>query len=86
MFREYIVDGSGQYPPKKLDMGWLVKFRLDMACESSGLRGKSRLWVVSFFQNNINKRTESSFLIRLISYPAHFLFGSKTFDFYAVGS
>ncbi len=30
-------------PPQKLDMDWLVKFRLDMACESSGLRGKSRL-------------------------------------------
>ena len=43
LFREYIVDGGGQYPPKKLDMDWLVKFRLDMACASSGLRGKSRL-------------------------------------------
>ena len=43
MFREYLVDGGVQYPHKKLDMGWLVKFRLDMACGSSGLRAKSRL-------------------------------------------
>ena len=43
LFRGYVVDGGGQYPPKKLDMDWLVKFRLDMACGSSGLKGKSRL-------------------------------------------
>ena len=31
LFGECVVDGGGQYPPKKLDMGWLVKFRLGMA-------------------------------------------------------
>ena len=58
---EYIVDGGGQYPQKKLDMGWLVKFRLDMACESAGLSGKSRLWVVSFPGRAINATIRNHF-------------------------
>ena len=41
--RANVADGGGQSPQKKLDMDWLVKFRLDMACESSGLRGKNRV-------------------------------------------
>ena len=43
LFRERVVDGGGHYPPKELDMDWVVKFRLDWACGAAGLRGKSRL-------------------------------------------